>query len=150
MPEATLYQLVDFEKAFDSVHREGLWRILRANGMPQQIIDIIKGFCNYFHMQSSSETSFEVRSAVRQGCTMSAMLFHRTINVVMRRTTEDRSRGIRWTLFPTMEDLDFADDLALVSHTQEDVQEKTTRRIASWPEGQPKGYRSDAGERFEP
>lgn len=139
MPEATLYQLVDFEKAFDSVHREGLWHILRANGMPQQIIDIIKGFCSYFHMQSSSETSFEVRSAVRQGCTMSAMLFNTTINLVMRRTTEDRSRGIRWTLFPTMEDLDFADDLALVSHTQEDLQEKTTPRIASWPEGQPKG-----------
>ena len=36
------------------------------------------------------------------------------------------------------------------SHTQEDVQEKTTRRIASWPEGQPKGYRSDAVERFQP
>ena len=48
VPEATLYQLVDFEKAFDNVHREGPWRILRANGMPQQIIDIIKGFCNYF------------------------------------------------------------------------------------------------------
>ena len=81
---------------------------------------------------------------------MSAMLFNMTINLVMRRRTEDRSRGIRWTLFPTMEDLDFADDLALVSHTQEDVQEKTTRRIARWPEGQPKGYRSDAVERFQP
>ena len=32
---------VDFEKAFDSVHRESLWRILQAYGMPQQIIDII-------------------------------------------------------------------------------------------------------------
>ena len=49
-----------------------------------------------------------------------------------------------------MEDLDFAGDLALVSHTQEDVQEKTTRRIASLPEGQPEGYRSDAVERFQP
>ena len=49
-----------------------------------------------------------------------------------------------------MEDLDFAVDLALVSHTQEDVQEKTTRRIASWPEGQPEGYISDAVERFQP
>ena len=149
MPEATLYQLVDFEKAFDSVHHEGRWRILRANGMPQQIIDL-KRLLRLLHMQSSSETSFEVRSAVRPGCTMSAMLFHMTITLVMGRTTEDRSRGIRWTLFPTMEDLDFADDLALVSHTQEDVQEKTTRRIPSWPEGQLKGYRSDAVERFQP
>ena len=49
-----------------------------------------------------------------------------------------------------MEDLDFADDLVLVSHTQENVQEKTTQRIASWPEGRPKGYRSDAVGRFQP
>ena len=82
-------------------------------------------------MQSSSETSFKVRFAVRQGCTMSAMLFNMTINLVMRRTTEDRSRGIRWTLFPTMQDLDFAGYLALVSYTQEDVQQKITRRIGS-------------------
>ena len=82
-------------------------------------------------MQSSSETSSEVRSALRQGCTMSAMLLNVTINLVMRRTTEDRSRGIKWTLLPTMEDLDFAGDLALVSYTQEDVQQKITRRIGS-------------------
>ena len=35
------------------------------------------------------------------------------------------SRGIRWTLFTTLEDLDFADDLALVSHTLH-IQEKTS------------------------
>jgi len=80
---------------------------------------------------------------------MSVILSNMTINLVMRRTTEDRSRGIRWTLFPTMEDLDFADDLVLVSHTQENVQEKTTRRIASGPEGRPKRYRSDAAGRFQ-
>ena len=58
---------------------------------------------------------------------MSAMLFNMTIDWVMRRTTEDQSRSIRWTLFSTLEDLDFADDLALVSHTHQHMQEKTTR-----------------------
>ena len=75
----------------------------------------------------NSETSFEVKTGVRQGCTMSAMLFNMTIDWVMRRTTEDQSRSIRWTLFSTLEDLDFADDLALVSHTHQHMQEKTTR-----------------------
>ena len=45
----------------------------------------------------------------------------------MRRTTEDQSRGIRWTLFWTLEDLDFADDLVLLSHTHQHMQEKTNR-----------------------
>ena len=58
---------------------------------------------------------------------MSAMLFNMTIGWVMRHKTEDQSRGIRWTLFSTLEDLDFADDLALVPHTHQHMQQKTTR-----------------------
>ena len=120
---------VDFQKAFDSVHRESLWRILQAYGMPQQIIDIIQSFYNKFTCRvSNSETSFQVKTGVKQGCTMSAMLFNMTIDWVMRRTIEDQSRGIRWTLFSTPEDLDFADDLALILHTHQHMQENTRSR----------------------
>ena len=110
------------------MHRESLWRILRAYEIPQQIIDIIKSFYNNFtYRVSNSETSFEVKTGVRRGCTMSAMLFNMTIYCVMRRTTDDQSWGIRWTLLSTLEDVDFGDDLALVSHTHQHIQEKTTR-----------------------
>ena len=110
------------------MHRESLWRILRAYEIPQQIIDIIKSFYNNFTCRvSNSETSFEVKTGVRRGCTMSAMLFNMTIYCVMRRTTDDQSWGIRWTLLSTLEDVDFGDDLALVSHTHQHIQEKTTR-----------------------
>ena len=68
-----------------------------------------------------------MKTGLRQGCTMSAMLFNMTINWVMKRTIEDQSQGIRWTLFSKLEDLDFADDVALVSHTHQHMQEKTTR-----------------------
>lgn len=58
---------------------------------------------------------------------MSAVLFNLAIDWVMRKTTEDSSQGIRWSLFSTLDDLDFADDLALLSHTHQHMQEKTTR-----------------------
>ena len=58
---------------------------------------------------------------------MSALFFKIVIGWVMRRTTENQARGIRWTLLSTLEDLDFADDLALVSHTHQHMQEKTSR-----------------------
>ena len=45
----------------------------------------------------------------------------------MRRTSEDQIRGIRWTPFSCLEDLDYADDLALLSHTHMHIQEKTKR-----------------------
>jgi len=54
-------------------------------------------------------------------------LFIIAIDWVLRQTTADTPRGIRWGTFSTLEDLDFADDLALLSHTHQHIQEKTTR-----------------------
>ena len=36
-----------------------------------------------------------------------------------------RRNGIQWTLWSQLDDLDFADDLALLSHSHEQMQEKT-------------------------
>ena len=119
---------VDFEKAFDSIHRDSLWSILRHYGLPSKLVHLIKSF--YWNFRCSvghSDTFFEVKTGVRQGCVMSAILFNLVIDWVMRRTTEDTPRGIRWSLFTTLDDLDFADDLALLSHThQHIIQVKTT------------------------
>ena len=56
---------------------------------------------------------------------MYAVLFNLVIDWVMRHTTEDQPRGIRWTLFDMLEDLDFADDLALLSHTSTHARKET-------------------------
>ena len=58
---------------------------------------------------------------------MSALLFNITIDWVMRQTTQDKNRGIRWNLFINLDDVDFADDLALLSYTHSHIQEKTNR-----------------------
>ncbi len=43
---------------------------------------------------------------------------------LMRRTTPGKKRGIQWTLTTTLEDLDFADDIGLLSNRHNDIQEK--------------------------
>ena len=119
---------IDFEKAFDSIHRDSLWRILRANRIPEQLANIIKSFYDNFTCKvGHCNTSFAVKTGVRQGCVMSALLFTIAIDWVTRRTTEDHPRGIRWTPFSSLEDLDYADDLASVSYTHHHMQEKTSR-----------------------
>jgi len=119
---------VDFEKAFDSIHRDSLWRILRHYGIPSKLVHLIKSFYQNFRCTvGHRDTSFVVKTGVRQGCVMSAVLFNLVIDWVMRRTTEDASRGIRWTPFSALDDLDFADDLALLSHTHQHIQDKTDR-----------------------
>jgi len=39
---------IDFQKAFDSVHRESLWSNLRAYGIPAHIVRVIKQFYTDF------------------------------------------------------------------------------------------------------
>nr|KAG5692449.1 hypothetical protein BaRGS_010159 [Batillaria attramentaria] len=43
-----------------------------------------------------------------------------------RSTTAGRKNGIQWTLWTQLDDLDFADDLALLSHSHSQMQDKTT------------------------
>ncbi|VDO84160.1 unnamed protein product [Schistosoma margrebowiei] len=44
----------------------------------------------------------------------------------MRTSTSERKHGIQWTARMQLDDLHFADDLALLSQTQQQMQEKTT------------------------
>ena len=101
---------------------------MRHYGIPQEIVSTIQSFYNNFNCRvGNSQHSFPVLSGVRQGCVMSALLFNITIDWVMRQTAQDKKRGIRWNLFTNLDDLDFADDLALLSHTHSHIQEKTNR-----------------------
>ena len=43
----------------------------------------------------------------------------------MTRTAFDRKRGIQWTFTTSLGDLEFADDLALLSHRIQDMRDKT-------------------------
>jgi hypothetical protein len=45
----------------------------------------------------------------------------------MTTVTTGRSNGIQWTLLTQLDDLDFADDLALLSQNHRQMQDKTTR-----------------------
>ncbi len=75
---------IDFEKAFDSVHRESLWCTLRTYGIPNHMVKLIKSFYNNYNCcVGGSGIWFEVTTGVRQGCVMSALLFNLIIDWVM-------------------------------------------------------------------
>ena len=126
---------VDFEKAFDSVHRETLWKLMAHYGIPKKLINLVKKWydksrCAVIDGSGTSDW-FSVISGVKQGCTMSGFLFLLVIDYVMRTTTEGASNGIRWKFTEKLEDLDYADDLALLSSSASQCQRKINKLKAT-------------------
>ena len=117
---------VDYEKAFNSVHRETLWKIMESYGIPRKLVKMVKAMyagnqCAV--VDSSGQTDWlTVASGVKQGCNMSGFLFLLVIDWIMRVTVEGSNTGIRWKLCSKLED--FADDIALISSTREQIQQK--------------------------
>ena len=125
-----LVNFIDYEKAFDSVDRKTLWKIMRHYGIPTKLVNLVEELyegssCKILH-EGQLTDSFPIKTGVKQGCILSPFLFILAIDWLMKESTAGRRNGIQWTPWTQLDDLDFADDLALLSHTQAQMQEKTT------------------------
>ncbi|KAL9964922.1 hypothetical protein ACROYT_G028635 [Oculina patagonica] len=121
---------IDFKKAFDSVRRHRLWNILKHYGIPENFVNIIRELydgstCCVVERGQISDW-FPVGSGVKQGCVMFGFLFNIIIDRIMQNTNNAR-RGLRWKFTTVLEDLDYADDIALLSSRHKDLQEKFNR-----------------------
>ena len=104
---------IDFTKAFDSVHRPSLWRILKKYGFPSDFIDIIQNL--YDEGQSTVKWNgtigiwwFKVMTGVREGI-LSPVLFALPIDWVMRTALTGLDVGLQWTDGSRLSDVDYAD-----------------------------------------
>ena len=84
---------VDFEKAFHSVSREAMGKVLGYYGVPEWFVNLVKDlhesmFCKVMSDGSLIE-AFEVKSGVIQGEILSPLLFVLVIDYVMRRVAEE-------------------------------------------------------------
>ena len=80
--------------------------------------------CAVVDGQSTTE---RFKTGVEQGCNMLALLFLLVVDWVMRNTLQEGNTGIRWKFKTKLEDLDFADDIALLSSTRQHILTKTDK-----------------------
>ena len=120
---------IDFQKAFDSVNRNILFDILRNRGINGKLLLSIQAV--YKAVKASVKTnvhttdSFDCPLGLRQGCSLSPVLFVLFINELYDLMTTNDVRGIQ--LYPDLTEiflLMFADDIACISDTVSGLQKQ--------------------------
>ena len=131
---------IDFKKAFDSIHRGKMMRILKAYGIPPNLLQAIKKMYTNTKAKVISpdgETeSFDITAGVLQGDTLAPFLFIIVLDYALRKAMDGKEDDLGFTITPrrsrrhpkeVLADLDFADDIALLSDEIEQAQELLLR-----------------------
>ena len=87
---ATLF-FVDFSRAFDSVHREKMEKILLAYGIPKEIVTaimILTGTPNQWSDPQMETQFFDILAGVLQGDTLAPFLFVICLDYVLRSSVD--------------------------------------------------------------
>ena len=137
---------VDFRKAFDSVPRDMLWRVLGRYGCPGKFINIIKLFHEGMEAQvmigGELSDTFPVTNGVKQGCTVAPTLFALYLAAVLEVAKKDQPAEGVWLLTRQdgnpfnlrrlsaktkveevcVQELLYADDSAFVAHSEAELQ----------------------------
>ena len=91
--------VVDFKKAFDSIDRTVLWKLLRHYGLPAKCVTLIKNMheCFTCHVIFNGHVSegFQIGTGVREGFLLSPLLFLIALDWTMKRSTEQYRTGIQ-------------------------------------------------------
>ena len=89
---------VDLTKAFDTVIREGLWKIMAKFGYPAKFIAMVRQFHDGMlaRVQNDGEFSdpFPVTNGVKQGCVLSSTLFSMMFSAMLTDAFQDVDNGI--------------------------------------------------------
>ena len=120
---------VDFRKAFDSIHRGKMIKILEAYGIPPRLLRAIETM--YSNTRAKVVTpdgdteEFRITAGVLQGDTLAPFLFVIVLDYALRMAIDGKEGELGLTLTPrrssrqrasTVTDFAFADDIALTSN----------------------------------
>ncbi|VDM02690.1 unnamed protein product [Schistocephalus solidus] len=140
-------------KAFDTVDRDGLWKVMKKFGCPERFTHMLRqlheGMTAPVTDNGTVSEAFAVTNGVKQGCVLAPTLFSHMFSAMLMDAYRDEQPGIRiaysadWHLLNsrrmqtstrvstiTVHDLLFADDCLLNNVTEEDMQRSMNRFAA--------------------
>ena len=137
-----LYQcFVDLLKAYDSVNRQAMTAFLKNYRAPKQLVEIEELYTEtryQIRTARSMSEDFEVNNRVQQGCVLSPGLFNCFLDKILKEALENLGGGlnIQYTskggvflsyhdknpAAACIQDVLYADDLAMVAETRRELQ----------------------------
>ena len=142
---------IDLTKAFDTVSRTGLWLILERLGCSpeflQMVIQLHENQRGKVRLNGDLSEPFPISNSVKQGCVLAPTLFSVFFTMMLKQATtdldEDEGVYVRYRLNGSLlnlsrlqahsktqerliQNLLFADDAALVAHTERALQRMTS------------------------
>lgn len=123
------FVFIDLVKAFDKVRRKKLWEILEKRGVDsgllQSIQSIYKKNVNFVIRQNMRSAEFETRDGLRQGGTLSPLLFIIFLDEIIKECKENMSKLFigHWRMERIeISECAFADDVVLMSGSKRGIQ----------------------------
>ena len=90
---------IDYKKAFDSINRNALWKILEQNGIDGKMLAVLKSIysevVSCFRSDIETTKYFNCSKGLKQGCILSPILLSYIIQVVTNEVCRRGGHGIQ-------------------------------------------------------
>ena len=119
------FYFIDYAKAFDHVHHNKLWKILKEMGIPGHLICLLRNL--YASQEATVRTGhgtidwFQIGKGVRQGCMLSPCLFNLYAEYIMRNAGLDEAQAGIKISGRNINNLRYADDTTLTVESEEEL-----------------------------
>ena len=119
---------IDYEKAFDSVEHFSIFEALRKINVNETYVKILEniyeGATARVHLDNHISEPFVIERGVRQGDPISPKLFTATIEEIFKKADLEKGIDIDGE---RLQNLRFADDVALVTETTDEMEEQLNK-----------------------
>ena len=114
---------IDYGKAFDCVHHNKLWKILKEMGIPEHLTCLLRNLyaCQEAIVRTEHGRTdwFQIGKGVRQGCILSPCLFNFCAEYIMRNSGLEETQARIEITGRNIKNLRYADDTTLMAESEE-------------------------------
>ena len=122
---SSYFCFIDYAKAFDCVHHNKLWKILKEMGISEHLICLLRNL--YAGQEATVRTGhgtkdwFQIGKGVRQRCILSPCLFNFYAEYIMRNAGLEEAQAGSKISGRNISNLRYADDTTLMAESEEEL-----------------------------